>query len=70
MYARRATAIDAAALHAKTGDPLLRASIATFAARSVMDAATATATIWGWPVPTALAEPVAIMQGHLDERAK
>lgn len=69
MFGRRRTARDAAALHAKTTDPMLRAAFAEFAARSLADSALATFTIFGWPLPSELGQPATRMRRLLDEHA-
>jgi predicted transcriptional regulator len=58
MFARRAIASGAAALHAKTSDRAVRGGFTEFAAGSLTEAVKAVSTIFSWPLPDELTQPL------------
>lgn len=57
LFARKKVSNDAMGFHAKTDDPLLRASFAGFSATSITDATVATFSIFGWQLPEDFRQP-------------
>ena len=67
MFARKRIASDSVGLHAKTNDPMLRASWAGFAARSITAATQATSEIFGWQLPPEFSQPAAEIERLLED---
>jgi hypothetical protein len=66
VFARTRVASDSIGLHAKTNNPMLRASWAGFAARSMTAATEATCEIFGWHLPPGFSHPAAEIEKLLE----
>jgi hypothetical protein len=69
MFAKQRATPDWVGLCGKTGEPILLSGIAHFAARSMVDAATAVCPILGWALPAGLDQTVSTIKQTLDAKA-